>query len=301
MHSSQLAELGSWVALNAGNLVYGEREQPMLVATSYWTASRIRVQRWVAALKMFEQDFQDTNADGVFDPNAADCHNPWPALEIVVQEILVSEVLTRVWSAAVLAHDLYHQTDEMHGLAHSVHVSHLEAKNRAFRMMLRGQAADESAFDRMNALRRRMERWTDLFLGQLPEPAQASTFAFDKNRVKDFHSDQQETAGARVATAQRILAASFSTDLLRNQIAYAANPELNQEVAAGVLACFPADRFDDRGLPKSTRMIWLEKSHRDTQMLVDHLCEFEDRADQASTANNNGNNRQSAAFRFDGR
>ena len=131
MHPSQLAELGSWVATHSGNLVYGEQDQPILVATSYWTASKLRIQRWVTALKMFEKDFEDANKG----------HDPWPALEIVIQEILVSELLTRVFSAAVLTHDWYHEKDEMHGLAHSIHVSHIEAKNRAIRIMLNGQVA----------------------------------------------------------------------------------------------------------------------------------------------------------------
>ena len=276
MHPSQLAELGSWVATHSGNLVYGEQDQPILVATSYWTASKLRIQRWVTALKMFEKDFEDANKG----------HDPWPALEIVIQEILVSELLTRVFSAAVLTHDWYHEKDEMHGLAHSIHVSHIEAKNRALRIMLNGQVANEKAFDRVNALRRRIERWTDLFLGQLPEGNKAAMFGFDRSRVRDFNREQRESTGPDFVMRQKILYASFNTDLLRNQIKYSANPDLNREIASGVLACFPSDRFDSHGLPKSARMIWLEKSQQETQMLVDHLVEFENEADFGNDATN---------------
>lgn len=270
MHSSQLAELGSWVALNSGNLVYGEQEQPMLVATSYWTASKIRIQRWVAALKMFGQDFDSPNPG----------HDPWPALEIVVQEILMSELLTRVWAATVLTHDWYHQQDEMHGLAHSIHVSHVEAKNRAIRILLKGRASNEAAFDRLNSLRRRIERWTDMFLGQLPNGEESSVMGFDRSRVIDFNREQRESAGSEFLTRQRVMMASFSADIVRNLVPHAANPELNRDIAAGVLACFSTDRFDSNGLPKSARMIWLEKSQRDTQVLLDQLKEFENQADK---------------------
>lgn len=269
MHASRLAELGSWVALNSGNLVYGAQDQPILVATSYWTASRKRIDRWVMALKMFENDFDDPTPG----------HHPWAALEILVQEILVSELLTRVWSATVLMHDWYHKADELHGLAHSIHLSHMEVKNRALRVMLRGQASDEDAFDRLNVLRRRIERWTDVFLGQLPFCDQAVAFGFDRKRVTDFHREQRETLGPEFQTRQRILASSFSADFARKQNPYVANPDLNHDVAAGVLACFPGDRFDSNGLPKSVQAIWLEKAHHDTQMLVDHLADFETRAE----------------------
>lgn len=272
MHASQLAELGSWVAINSGSLVFGEQEQPLLVSTTYWTASKLRVQRWVTALKMFESDFENLEHDELR------THNPWTALEIVVQEVLLSELLTRVWSASVLTHDWYHENDEMHGLAHSVHVSHIEAKNRAIRIMLSGQPYDEAAFDRINALRRKLERWTDLFLGLLPNLTHSTTFAFDRNRVKDFHREQLESVGPQSQTRMRILASSFTADMKQNSSRYAANPDLNREIASGLLACFPSDRFDSLGIPKSTQTIWLEKSQRDTQMLVDQLLAFEDQA-----------------------
>ncbi len=270
MHSSQLAELGGWVALNSGNLVFGEQQQPFLVATSYWTASKVRQQRWVTALKMFGQDFEHPKQG----------HNPWPALEIVVQEILMSELLTRVWSATVLTHDGYHQKDEMHGLAHSIHVSHVEVKNRAMRIYLKGRSANEAAFDRMNTLRRRVERWTDMFLGQLPHGEQASVFGFDRNRVVDFNREQCELPGPEFLTRQRVFSASFAADIVRDQIPYAANPDLNREIGAGILACFPPDRFDSTGLPKSARMIWLEKSQWETQLLLDQLVNIENQADK---------------------
>ena len=265
MHASRLAELGSWVAVNSGNLIYGSQDQPLLVATSYWTSSRKRIDRWVTALKMFQRDFESPNPG----------HDPWPALEIVIQEVLYSELLTRVWSAAVLAHDWYRQSDELNGLAHSIHLSHMEVKNRAMRIMLHGQIHDESAFDRLNALRRRLERWTDVFLGQLPFGEQSSRFAFDRKRVQDFHREQRESLGPEFDTRQKVLTASFSTDLLRTDSRYAANPDLNREIAAGIMACFSSDRFDSLGLPKSVKMIWVEKAHHDTQMLVDHLAQFE--------------------------
>jgi hypothetical protein len=269
MLPNQLAELGSWVATHAEILIFGEQEQPQLIATNYWTSSKIRLDRWTTALQMFEKDFEDQRQ-----------HNPWPAMEILIQEILSSDLLTRIWSATVLSHDWFHQTDELSGLAHSIHIRHLEAKNRAIRVMIRGRAHDEAAFDRMNNLRRRIERWTDVFLGQLPVLHQAVAFGIDRNRVKDFHEERCGLPNQEDQTKQKILSASFGADLLRNQAKYAANPELNREIGASVLACFPPDRFDSLGLPKSVQMVWLEKSHVDTQLLLDQLVDFENKADQ---------------------
>jgi hypothetical protein len=262
MHASQLAEIGSWVATHSSQLIYGTQNQPMLVSTNYWTSSKLRIQRWILALKMFERDLQN--------PNPGE-HDYWPALQIVIQEILVSEMLTRVWSATVLAYDAHHKSDELFGLAHSVYLSHLEAKNRAVRLLLSGRAANEDAFERINALRRRMERWTDLFLGQLPHGESAAVFGFDRNRVKDFYAEQRAALGAEYQSRQKVLAASFSADLLRDLVPNSANPDLNREIVSGILACYPCDRFDSHGCPKSARLMMLEKSHHDAQCLIDEL------------------------------
>ena len=95
----------------------------------------------------------------------------------------------------------------------------------------------------------------------------------------DFHAERQEAFGEEIETRQRVFQASFTTDLNRNQAKYSANPGLNQDIAAGVLACFPTDRFDSLGLPKSIKLAWIEKAHHDTQMLVDHLIDFEHAAE----------------------
>lgn len=264
MHASQLAEIGSWIAVHCGNLAYGQKTQSFNASNEYWSASKCRLQRWITALKMFEKDLAQPSDD----------HDPWPALELVVQEILMSEFLTRIWAAAVHFHDDYQGSDELRGLASSTFVSHIEARNRAVRLLLSGQGSNEEVFDRTNALRRKMERWTDLFLSLLPSKECAVRFAFDPKRVTDFFAEKTEEKGNAWLRRQQLLMASFCAEL-SSISRFAANPEFNRQIAAGILACFPSDRFDSTGLPKSARMLWLEKSQSDTQALVDDLFEFE--------------------------
>ncbi len=90
-------------------------------------------------------------------------------MAIVVQEILLSEMLSRVWSATMVAHDDYQRTDELHGVAHSIHIGQIEAKNRALKILLSVELESSEVFERLNQLRRKVERWTDLLLGQLPD------------------------------------------------------------------------------------------------------------------------------------
>ncbi len=272
MHANQLAEIGSWVAVHSANLVFGRQPQTLTSSNEYWTASKCRLQRWITAIKMFENDITDPSEG----------HDPWPALETVVEEILVSEFLTRVWAASVLCHDQYHQSDELHGLAHSTFISHIEARNRAVRLLLMGQALNEKVFDRINLLRRKLERWTDLFMAQLPNLTIAQQFGFSPERIADFYNERRQDAGPAVVRRQQVLMASFAADM--NAFGrHSANPAFNRQIAAGVLTCFPSNRFDSTGLPKSARMLWMEKSQNDTQVLVEQLADFETESLEKST------------------
>ena len=266
MHASQLAQIGSWIAVHAPTLILGNSGPQELVSANYWAASKCRIQHWNAALKMFEDDLRDHDAT----------HDPWMAIETVVEEIIVSEFLTRIWSAAVLAHDKYQESDELFGLAHSVHISHIEARNRALRVLLGGQALNEKAFDKLNILRRKVERWTDLFLTHVSNVEIARMFAFDEKRVLDFHEENEEMSPMAHTRRNQVLIASFAAELQAFQSRWAANPTLNQQISSSLLACFPSDRFDSLGLPKSFGMVLLEKTQHDTQLLVDRLLEIED-------------------------
>jgi len=265
MHASQLAQIGSWIAVHAPTLVFGNSGPQELVSVDYWTSSKCRIQRWNAALKVFEEDLQDIDSS----------HNPWPAAATVIEEIFVSEFLTRIWSAAVLAHDTYQESDELFGLAHSIHISHIECRNRAMRMLLSNQAANEKEFDRLNVLRRKVERWTDLFLARVTDVKIAKMFAFDEGRVSDFHEEIDESEPMMHSRRNQIMIASFTAELSEFQSQWAANPELNRKISSSLLACFPSDRFDSLGLPKSFGMVLLEKTQHDTQILVDQLLELD--------------------------
>ena len=267
MHAIQLANIANWAAFNSDRLVYGSEPVTATMCNEYWLQSKCRQNRWMTALKVFEEDVQ----------RGSDRHDPWPAIEIVIQEIFVSEMLTRVWSAVMIIHDQIQNTDELANIAHSIHVGHVEAKNRAMRMLLDDPDANPEVFDRLNKLRRKVERWTDLLLGQLPELETAVQFAFQPNRVKDF-SEEHTGYNSRESTARHmIFANSMPDDLQQFANRFPANPDINRQIVGGLLNCFAADRFDSFGLPKSIQRIWLEKTAIDTQLYLEALAAMDDR------------------------
>ena len=272
MHAIELANIANWAAFNSNLIIQGSETISASTCNEYWSQSKCRQNRWMTALKVFEKDIQSENEN----------HNPWPAIEIVIQEIFLSEMLTRVWSAIMIIHDEVCQSDELGNIAHSIHIGHVESKNRAMRLLLVDPTSNSETFDRLNKLRRKVERWTDLLLGQLPQPEVASQFAFQTNRVKDFGEENLSFTSSQSTARQMIFANSMPEDLRQFANRFPANPEINRRIAAGILNCFSADRFDSLGLPKSIQRIWLEKTTLDTQLYLESLASLDDRVIESS-------------------
>lgn len=266
MHAIQLANIANWAAFNSQLLVEGSEPITSSSCSEYWSQSKCRQNRWMSALKVFEHDIKTRDEN----------HDPWPAIEIVIQEIFVSEMLTRIWSATMIIHDDVQRSDELANIAHSIHIGHVEAKNRAMRMLLEDPDANPEVFDRLNKLRRKVERWTDLLLGQLPDLEAATLFAFQPNRVRDFSEESLEYTTNESTARQMIFANSMPNDLNQFASRFPANPEINRKIASGLLNCFTVDRFDSLGLPKSIQQLWLEKSALDTQTYLETLATLDD-------------------------
>jgi len=266
MHATQLAEIGGWLAINSNDFIHNHPTTNMKSAMRYWAASKCRLQRWQAALKVFEDDFA----------NPCEMHNPWHALETVVQEILISEILTRVWTAVLVEHDRVLEHHEMQSIGHSVFIGHLEARNRALRLILNHRDSNAEAFDRLDEMRRRMERWTDLLLSRTSDLETGLKFGFDENRIRDFAQDRPVDGSEQQIHAQKLFLASLSSSLKRGVTKWSANPDLNREIGAGVLSCLPGDRFDTVGLPKSIMLMQMEQVHNDTHEMVNQLINSED-------------------------
>lgn len=263
MHASQLIEVGALIALRGTHFIRNQDPDRENRSDSYWTASKCRLDRWARTLKMFTDDLDDTERS----------HDPWPAIEIVVAEILLSELLTRVWTAVATYHDREAQTTCLEPVAKSVWIGHLEARNRALTLILRAKEAGHPVAERMNLLRRRVERWTDLVLGQLQLQYDVTEFSFDPARLREFTDDLIELKDIR-CEEQEYFAASIRSTFSEVEMRFSANPDLNEQVVAGVLAHFPADHIDAIGGLESLWLTRLDQKTAETQVMIDQYLEI---------------------------
>ncbi len=268
MHARQLAEIGGWLAVTSEILTRASKSCSSQQGMRYWAASKCRLQRWQSALKVFENDLK----------NPAEMHDPWPAIQVVIQEILFSDLLTRIWTTLLIQHDRAIKHPEMQSIGHSIYIGHVEARNRALRLIIRYRGVNEAAFDQLDEVRRRIERWTDMLLSRISNLDTAAQFGFDENRIRGFAADRPLESHRRRKEMEQILLASLISCLHQNGSQYSANPDLNREIACGVLECLPTDRFDSTGLPKSILMLQMEQVQNDTQQMVQSLIDEEENA-----------------------
>ena len=244
--------------------------------------SKCRCDRWLRAVKrLADSDASDPER------RAASALEVRPLLE----EIFLSEMVLRVWTAILYAYDRRHGTGDAEPIAQNVLLSHLEVRRRALVLLVHSPLLDSEEAVLLNRLRRRMERWTDLLLGHLHGDYDVSELGFDSARVIEFSADlRQQPRSAARRQAWGLTLAALRLAFERGLAAESPNPVANHDIAASILSCFPADLFESTGILRALWLVRLARTTDDAQGMIASLLE---NAPRRKTA-------RAATARFDG-
>ncbi len=271
MHTTELIELAALLATHAKTIIHHADELPSHAIEEYWSASKCRQQRWSHALK------SHTNA-----VRQQSDSPQWQVMRRVIEEILAGEVLTRIWSGVVCAHDRLRGTDEVEPVVQSTLVGHLESRNRALTLMVHGQGLGIEEAVALNRLRRRAERWTDLLLGQLVPEIDVTDFAFDMARAQDFAADVSFSfREGHGSLAWQMVLASLRAAFQCGLADASPNSDLNRRIGESILSCLPPDLFDSMGLFKSLWLTRLDCTTNETQGMIDEYLALGDSSERA--------------------
>ncbi len=249
MHSTQIARLAAHVADRATPLARLKCVTDPAAITNYWVASRKRLDLWHHGLA------RHSYFEAAGRPLALRVW--WKEHAAMIEEILVSEMLTRVFAAFASVSDATANCIEMSPITHSIFQSHLEARNRALQMILFGRGATVSQTVGLNRLRRTSERWTDLLIGQMAATrCDAILYGFDPQRVEDQAVEYRSIHCERELRGIRTFIDSSLVIAVRSRTSsVAALPHANAQVARAVLGFFAPTSFDSIGLPISDHRI----------------------------------------------
>ncbi len=263
MHARELVELASLLSAQGPMLVRDAAQLSGQGVQQYWTASKCRLDRWTRNLHGF--------ADGADLLDAAAAPVQWNFVRGVLEEILTGEVLARVWTAVLCLYDRRRGGNELEPLARSIMAGHLEARHRVLRLLVRPRVESERAV-KLNRLRRRAERWTDLLVGHLVPLGDVAEFAVNAERAAEFARDFDYQSRRKAAQqVWPLLHASLRGAFQRGMTPVSPNEDLNAEIGSAILACFPGEAFDSTGLFRS---LWLHRMSNvtsDVEGMIDAL------------------------------
>jgi hypothetical protein len=263
MHARELVEVAGLVALNGPLLVAGTPAPGAVYLEQYWATSKCRFESWSRALRC---------GATLADRGAREKCDQWIEIRSALDEIFTSEMLTRVWTAVLVARDRRHRSDTAEPLARSVLTAHLEARRRALALLLDREGFSTAQAAALDRLRRRVERWTDVLLGGLLHLWDVREFAIDAERVEDFAADlAHERSHASGRQAWRMTLVSLRGAFQSGLSPIAANPDANARITASILGSFPGELFDSTGVFQSLWMMRLAANASDAQGMITDL------------------------------
>jgi len=262
MHVRELAQFAGLITLNGPQFVATRPSDNCVRVEQYWAASKCRFEAWARALKFSQSKSGD-------EPDSAD---QWMVLRATLDEILISDLLTRVWTALVAARDRRWSTDSSDTVTRSVFASQLDARHRALELLLDRDAMTARQALSIDRVRRKAERWTDALLGALADVCDIREFAIDQDRAGEFATDLARHRGDRVQDSfWLLLMLSLSSAFRRGVSPLAANPEANARITANILGSFRAELFDSTGLQHSLWMVRISAVTSDAQGMIRDL------------------------------
>lgn len=259
MHARQLIESAGVLAAHAGPLLrVGTPVGPDALA-EYWIASRCRVDQWGRALRRLGHSHSAPPAD-----DAAGL------LERLVEEITLSDSLTRVVGAIGRVADATSGVEDCTPIVDSTLGSHREALVRLRQLTTAWWAPDSVRTLWANQLTDRVAHWTDHLLGHIGAAPEIKALAHDARRHQVAASD----ARRRPAKSERVVALLLSTSLRQSFVKSVGMPlctELNQRIAASSLGLLGSEAFDGFGIVRSAWMLRAERTADDAAALIDSL------------------------------
>ncbi len=253
MHAIDLAELASTFVRSTQAQTALRLPPRAAAAQDYWLTARYRHDNWMHELTRHRHDIARAGASRR--------GRLWHTILPTIQEVLLSEPLTRALAYQASAWEHNTIDNELAPLALSTLAAHVEARNRCLHLIVFGQGLAVEDAVKLNRLRRTLEAYTDQLLSWLAPLDHPGLFAFDPDSL---------------TKQQRLLQASKHSDcgLVLHTLALAEQlwralhhdldwrtgcARLNYQLSQNILGLLAQDSFDGLGLPRSARLARLEK------------------------------------------
>ncbi len=185
-----LTEVAAIMAAHSQLFIEQTEEISSEAVGDYYVLSRNRFNRWMRDLNDLEHGLP------ISDPLHLVGHIVGrPATRAVTEQILINEMISRIWTVLLLARDVNNGIDRIRPVARNIHLGHLAVRHKALGVVLADDRMSPADLLAIDQLRKSCERWTDLLCCSIMGQYNLWEFAFDKERGKEFLRDRVDQAG----------------------------------------------------------------------------------------------------------
>jgi hypothetical protein len=156
----------------------------------YYVYSRNRFNRWMRLLDRLEAGSETSaSADGF---RGVRVESRIPLIREVSEQILINEMLARVWTILLIAQDRHRSSSDSEALATNVLLGHQALRRRLLRLCRSEEYGDCDFSLRIEHLRRETEVWTDILCCPFMKRYDLWSFACDEEDARDYFRQRQE-------------------------------------------------------------------------------------------------------------
>ncbi|MBL8818407.1 MAG: hypothetical protein JNL58_20435 [Planctomyces sp.] len=187
MKLAYLTEVAALMAAHSELFLDQSQELPNQTIGDYYILSRNRFNRWMRDLTDLE------NGLSIRDPlHLVGLMPHRSATRCLTEQILINEMVARIWTTLVVARDKAHNSDRTVPVAHNIFLGHLSVRHKALSSCLADDRMSPQDLISIDKLRASTERWSDLLCCHLMDRFGLWHYAFDEERAKEYLRDRAD-------------------------------------------------------------------------------------------------------------
>lgn len=236
MNVRHLAELAGLLSVHALQIVECRPQGIGQPFARLSLVSRQRAEAWTFRIEALSKKSKPWS--GLYDLGHDPCRP-------VIEEILITEILTRVLAGILSAEGQHHGEKAACLYASTLFLEHQEARRLALTHMLTMADAQNPAVRTLDKLRRAAERWTDILLGPLSCQYLLADLPFDMARSQDYGQAMLPYLTSSVGSG--LYAAGLKLAFPESVTGVPSHAGLHRDMAAAVLGLLPSVLFERDG------------------------------------------------------
>jgi hypothetical protein len=247
MNLGELIEFAAIVTRYSPNLIERGDPLPEHCLERYGSWSEKRVAEWLALRTALPTQI------------AAACATQraafWMKAQPTFVDVFAGGLLARVWGAVLTACDRQRRTHSAERTARSVLARHEQAQQQVLQLIVDGPHLTLERAVAIDRLRRKIERWSDVLVGQIVRCYGVADFAYDTDRALDFGDEQlRYGCGLRQDRLWDMYFLCLRSAFPEIELPAGVPGRQRSEICKSILACLPENLFLSDGTMASVAL-----------------------------------------------